>query len=126
MAAAQKVIVVLCMAGPRNPAAAATALVYAQTARALDAVVEVHLTGESVRLAFRGEAASLYSDSKREHSIQSFFERCHEMGIKLYVCGMAMQEHHHGEALIPEVQGVAGTTSVLGQMLHEGARVLTF
>lgn len=126
MSTSDKVIIVLSNAGPRNPGAAATALVYAQTARALDASVEVHLTGDSVRLAFEGVAAALFSDSRAEHSILSFLQRGHEMGVDLYVCGMAMREHHRGEPLIPELKGVAGTTTVLGRMLHDGARVLTF
>lgn len=121
-----RAVIVMWQADPGAPQKAAAPLVYALCARAMDMEVEVHLTSGAVRWAFEGIAEKAYSDAKREHSILSFIRRCHEMGVRIYTCGMAMSEHHHGEALIAEITGQAGATAVIAQMQRDDTRVLVF
>lgn len=119
-------VIVMWQADPSQPEKAAAPLVYASCARALDMEVEIHLTAQAVRWAFDGVAKAAYSDSKKEHSIFSYLQRCHEMGARIYVCGMAMAEHHRGEKIIDLITGQAGAATVIGQLQREDTRVLTF
>jgi predicted peroxiredoxin len=121
-----KVIIVMASGSPDQPAVAATAWVYAQTARALDLDVEVHLTGRAVLWAFDGVADQVFSDQAKQQSIRAFIVRCAQMGIRIYVCGMAMREYHQGQTLIAEITGQAGTTTVIGELLQDDRRVLVF
>lgn len=123
---ATRAVIVMWQADPDRPEKAAAPLVYALCARAMDMEVEVHLTSSAVRWAFEGVAANAYSDAKREHTILSFIERCHEMGVRIYACGMAMAEHHRGEALIAQLTGQAGATAVIAQMQRDDTRVMVF
>lgn len=122
----QKLLIVLANGSPKNPSPAATAFVYAQTARALDHEVEIHLTGEAVKLAFEGVAAGLITEEVSQTSLMVHIQRAHELGVKLYACGMALRTHHKGEALIGELTGQAGTTAVVGQLMLDQAKVITF
>lgn len=121
-----RAVIVLWQADPSAPEKAAAPFVYATCARALDMEVEVHLTAKAVSWAFEGVAARSYSDQRREHSILSFIRRCTEMGVKFYMCGMALNEHHRGEAIIPEITGQTGATAVMAQLQREDTRVLVF
>jgi predicted peroxiredoxin len=124
--AVTRAVIVMWQADPGAPEKAASPLVYALCARAMDMEVEVHLTSSAVRWAFQGVAAAAYSDAKREHTILSFIQRCHEMGVRIYACGMAMAEHHRGEPLIAELDGQAGATAVMAQMQRDDTRVMVF
>lgn len=126
MSAAPPLILVVVNASRTNPGPATTALVYAQTGRALDQAVEIHLTGESVTLAFEGVAAQIVTDPQTQTRLIDHIQRAHEMDVKIYACSMALRTHHLGEPLIAQLSGQAGTTAVIGRMLVEHARVLTF
>lgn len=121
-----RAVIVMWQADPSVPDKAAAPLIYAVCARALDMAVEIHLTSSAVRWAFEGVARNAFSDSRREHSILSHMQRAHEMGVKIYMCGMALAEHHRGEAIIQEVAGQTGATAVMGQLQREDTRVLVF
>jgi predicted peroxiredoxin len=121
-----RVVIVMWQADPSRPDKAAAPLIYAVCARALDMDVEIHLTSRAVQWAFEGVAQQAFSDAKREHSILSHIQRAHEMGVKIYMCGMAFMEHHQGEAIIREVTGQTGATAVMGQLQRDDTRVLVF
>ena len=121
-----RAVIVMWQADPSVPDKAAAPLIYAVCARALDMEVEIHLTSSAVRWAFEGVAQQAFSDAKREHSILSHIQRAHEMGVKIFMCGMAMAEHHRGEEIIPEITGQAGATAVMGQLQREDTRVMVF
>ncbi|MFZ4501754.1 MAG: DsrE family protein [Burkholderiaceae bacterium] len=121
-----RAVLVLWQADPRHPDKAAAPLVYALCARALDMEVEIHLTSSAVAWAFEGVAAAAYSDAKREQTILSYLQRCHELGVKIYMCGMALAEHHRGEPIIAEITGQTGATAVMAQLQREDTRVLIF
>lgn len=124
--AGSRVVIVMWQAGPEAPAKAAAPLVYALCAQALDCEVEIHLTSSAVRWAFEGVAAAAVSDQRGEQTILSYLQRCHAMGIKIYMCGMALAEHHQGEPIISEITGQTGATSVMAQLQRDDTRVLVF
>lgn len=124
--AVSRVVMVMWQADPSAPEKAAAPLVYALCARAIDMEVEIHLTSSAVRWAFEGVAAKATSDQRGEQTILAYLERCHEMGVKIYMCGMALAEHHRGEPIIAQVTGQTGATSVMAQLQREDTRVLVF
>ncbi|MBM3374550.1 MAG: hypothetical protein FJY35_00445 [Betaproteobacteria bacterium] len=119
-------LIVLAAGHDQQPELAATAFVYAQTARALEQSVEVHLTGRAVRLAFEGVADHLVTDPASDTRLLQHMQRAVQIGARIFVCSMAMASHHRGEPLLSIVSGRSGTTSVLGKMFAEDARVLVF
>lgn len=119
-------VLVLWQSDPDHPEKAAAPFVYALCARALDMEVEIHLTSSCVRWAFEGVANHAYTDQAKEQTILAYMRRCHEMGVKIYMCGMALTEHHRGEAIIAEVTGQTGATAVMAQLSREDTRVLVF
>ncbi len=121
-----RAVIVMWQADPSAPDKAAAPLVYALCARALEMEVEIHLTSSAVRWAFEGVAACAYSDHKREQTILEYIRRAAGLGVKFYMCGMALAEHHRGESIIPEVTGQTGATAVMAQMQREDTRVLIF
>lgn len=124
--AVTRVVLVMWQADPGAPEKSAAPFVYALCARALDLEVEIHLTSSAVRWAFEGVAASAVSDRRGEQTILGYIQRCHEMGVKIYMCGMALSEHHQGERIIPEITGQTGATAVMAQLQREDTRVLVF
>jgi predicted peroxiredoxin len=118
--------IVMGQADPTVPEKAAAPLVYALCARALDMEVEIHLTSTAVRWAFAGVAANAYSDQHHTQTILEYMRRAVGMGVKIYMCGMALTENHRGEAIIPEITGQTGATSVMAQMQRDDTRVLVF
>lgn len=121
-----RVVIVMWQADPSAPEKAAAPLVYALCARAIDMDVEIHLTSSAVRWAFDGVAAKATSDQRGEQTILAYLERCHEMGVKIYMCGMALAEHHRGESIIPQITGQTGATAVMAQLQRDDTRVLVF
>lgn len=124
--AVRKLVIVMWQADPSRPEKAAAPLIYAACARALDMDVEIHLTSSAVRWAFEGVAQAAYSDAKKEHTIYSHMARCHEMGVKIFVCGMALAENHRGEPFVDLITGQAGAATVIGELQQEDTRVLVF
>lgn len=124
--AVNRIVIVMWQADPDAPAKAAAPLVYALCARAMDMDVEIHLTSTAVRWAFEGVAANAYSDQKNSQTILEYMQRASAMGVKIYMCGMALTEHHRGEAIISEITGQTGATSVIGQLQRDDTRVLVF
>lgn len=124
--AVNRLVIVMWQADPGVPDKAAAPLVYALCARAMDMDVEIHLTSTAVRWAFEGVAAEAYSDQKKSQTILEYMQRASAMGVKIYMCGMALTEHHRGEAIIAEISGQTGATSVIGQVQRDDTRVLVF
>lgn len=124
----RRVVIVLWSCGPGRAdgaSLAAAPFVYALAARALELEVEMHFTGDTVRWLFEGTAAGAYTDRATTKTVLDFIREAHGAGVKMYACAMALAEHRHGEALLPEVAGVAGAATVVGAAA-EGARTLVF
>jgi len=126
MASVSRAVIVMWQADPSVPDKAAAPLVYALCARALDMEVEIHLTSSAVRWAFEGVASTAYSDRQKTQSILGYMQRAADLGVKIYMCGMALAEHHQGEPIIAEITGQTGATSVMAQMQRDDTRVLVF
>src|SRR5262245_30143493 len=113
---ATRVVIVVWSCGPDNPRGAmlaAAPFVYALSAHALDLEVKMHFTSTCVRWLFEGVAQGAYTDAGQTKTVLDFIREAHEAGIKLFACAMALGEHRRGEALIGEVESVAGATTVI-------------
>lgn len=121
-----RVTIIVWSAGPERPVLAAAPFVYALTARALDAEVEMHFTSTAVRWLLDGVAAKAYTDVGQTKTVADFIAEAKAAGVRLLACSMALAEHRRGEALIPECDGQAGAASVMGATLGDDNRTLVF
>lgn len=121
-----RVTIVVWSAGPDRPVLAAAPFVYALTARALDAEVEMHFTSTAVRWLLQGVAAEAYTDAARTKTVADFIAEAKAAGVRLLACSMALAEHQRGEALIPECDGHAGAAAVMAASLADDSRTLVF
>lgn len=121
-----RVTIVVWSAGPERPVLAAAPFVYALTARALDADVEMHFTSTAVRWLLQGVAAEAYTDAARTKTVADFIAEAKAAGVRLLACSMALAEHRRGEALIPECDGQAGAATVMTATLQPEGRTMVF
>jgi len=129
MPSAQRVVVIVWSCGPDDPRGAmlaAAPFVYALSARALDLEVEMHFTSSMVRWLFDGVAKDAYTDQGRSKTVFDFIREARDAGIKLLACAMALGEHRRGEALLREVEGVAGAAAVIAACAEPDTRTLVF
>ncbi len=120
-----RLIIVLWSAGPDRPVLAAAPFVYALAARALEVPVEMHFTSTAVRWLVRGVGDQAYTDAHRSKTVTDFIREVKAAGVHLYACSMAMNEHGHGEPLVPECDGYAGAATVVAATML-GAKSLVF
>jgi predicted peroxiredoxin len=111
-----------------RPDLAAAPFVYAAAAAALDAEVEIHFAGRSVRLLVAREAEHR-STSERDggRSLYAFMQDAAKGGARFLACSMAWAEYvREGEATIPEMAGHAGATAFVARSLDPEWRTLVF
>jgi len=123
---AEKLVIVMWSADPSAPDRAAAPFVYALAARALEIDVEMHFTAGAVCWLFEGVAAEAYTDAGRSKTVRDFIGEAAAAGVRLYACAMALNERRRGEALIPQVSGIAGAATVVGAAVEPGCRVMVF
>ncbi|MFZ5539435.1 MAG: DsrE family protein [Pseudomonadota bacterium] len=126
---ARRLVIVVWSCGPDRPSGAVLAaapFVYALAARALDQEVEMHFTSSAVRWLVAGQADTAYTDRARSKTVGDFIREAHAAGVKLYACAMARHEHARDEALIDEIEGVAGAATVVDAGTEPDARVMIF
>jgi hypothetical protein len=123
---AEKLVIVMWSADPSAPDRAAAPFVYALAARALEIDVEMHFTAGAVRWLFEGVAADAYTDQGRTKTVRDFIRESSAAGVRLYACAMALAERRRGEALIPEMTGIAGAATVVGASVEPNCRVMVF
>ncbi|MCS7100491.1 MAG: DsrE family protein [Burkholderiaceae bacterium] len=124
----RRFVIVLWSCGPDRPGGAqlaAAPFVYALAARALEGDVEMHFTGSAVRWLLAGEAERAYTDAAHTKTVRDFIREAHTAGVRLYACAMALAQHRRGEALLPEVAGLAGAATVI-DAAASGASTLVF
>lgn len=129
MSEARRLVIVVWSCGPDRPGGAmlaAAPFVYALAARALDQDVEMHFTSSAVRWLVADEADTAYTDRARSKTVRDFIREAHAAGVKLYACAMARHEHARDEALIDEIDGVAGAATVVDAAAEPDARVMIF
>lgn len=124
--AASRLVIVVWSAGPERPDLVAAPFVYALAARALEQDVEMHFTAAAVRWLFEGVAAAACTDRARSKTVYDFIVEAKQAGVKLYACAMALAEQRRGEALLGEIDGIAGAATVIGAGIEPGTRTMVF
>ena len=110
-----------------RPDLAAAPFVYAAAAAALDAEVEIHFAGRSVRLLIAHEAERCSSSERGGRSLYAFMQDAAHGGARFLACSMAWAEYvREGEATIPELSGHAGATAFVARSLDPAWRTLVF
>ncbi len=132
--AANTLVIMLAKGSETDHEAASLAFRYAETAAALDFLVEIHVVGKAISLFSKRIRDSSESNLRNhEHaqgkllSATQRLRRANELGVKLYVCSAAMAEANLGpEDLVEEVSGVRGAASLLSAAMAPNARLLSF
>jgi predicted peroxiredoxin len=110
-----------------RPDLAAAPFVYAAAAGALDAEVEIHFAGRSVRLLINGEAAGRSTSERGGRSLYAFMQDAAQGGARFLACSMAWAEYvPTGAQTIPEFSGQAGATAFVARSLDPDWRTLVF
>lgn len=110
-----------------RPDLAAAPFVYAAAATALDAEVEIHFAGRSVRLLVAGEAARRATAAPGGRNLYDFMQDAARGGARFLACSMAWREYvADGEATIAEFSGQAGATAFVARTLDAEWRTLVF
>lgn len=123
---AHRWVIVVWSAGPERPDLVAAPFVYALAARALEQDVEMHFTAAAVRWLLDGVAAGACTDRARSKTVYDFIVEAKAAGVRLYACAMALAEHRRGEAMLAEVDGIAGAATVIGAAIDAGTRTMVF
>lgn len=124
--APQRLVIVMWSCGPGRAELAAAPFVYALAARALEVEVEMHFTASSVRWLLAGVADAAFTDSLQTKTVLDFIREAKAAGVGLYACAMALEEQRRGEALLDEVDGIAGAATVIGAACEAHTRTLVF
>jgi predicted peroxiredoxin len=110
-----------------RPDLAAAPFVYAAAACALDAEVEVHFAGRSVRLLVDGAAEGRSTSDNGGRSLYAFMQDAAHGGARFLACSMAWHEYVIGsETTIPEFNGQTGATAFIARTLDPAWRTLVF
>jgi predicted peroxiredoxin len=110
-----------------RPDLAAAPFVYAAAASALDAEVEVHFAGRSVRLLIEGAAAAMSTSERGGRSLYAFMQDAAHGGARFLACSMAWREYvREGEPTIAEYVGQTGATAFVARSLDPDWRTLVF
>jgi predicted peroxiredoxin len=123
---ATRLVIVVWSAGPDRPDLVAAPFVYALAARALEQDVEMHFTAAAVHWLFDGVAAAACTDRARSKTVYDFIREAKSAGVKLYACAMALAERRRGEAILAEVDGIAGAATVIGAGIEPSTRTMVF
>lgn len=122
-----KLAILLWSVDLERPDLAAAPFVYAAAATALDAEVEVHFAGRSVRLLVADEAEHRSTAERGGRSLYAFMQDAAHGGARFLACSMAWAAYvRDGEATIPELSGHAGATAFVARTLDPEWRTLVF
>jgi predicted peroxiredoxin len=101
--------------------------VYAMTAAAMDVEVEMHFTGQSVRLLVDGVACNIPTANGPHNTLYDSMQQAAQLGVRFIACSMALQAHVGAhETRIAEFGGVAGAASLILRSLDPEWRLLQF
>lgn len=100
------------------PQLCATPFVHAAAAASLDAEVEVHFAGPTVRLLVAGVAENLRPWPRVDTSIYDMMRQAANLDVKFLACAMAMNALvGKDEKLIAEYSGTAGASAFVQRSL---------
>ncbi len=118
-----RLAILLWAANAEQPDLCAAPFVYAMAAAALDAEVEIHFAGKSVRLLEQGVAEQALTSGGK--SLQAFMQEAAALGVRFYACSMARAQFPPG--IVIEIEhGDAGATAFVGRTLDAEWRTLVF
>ena len=119
MSAGSEKLAILLWAAPLDqPELLRAPFVYAAAAAAMDAEVEMHFSGRTVRLLVTGEA---------EADIYEYMREVASGGVRFLGCSTALKRHvRPGEAMIAEYAGAAGAAAFAQRSLDPEWRTLVF
>jgi uncharacterized protein len=123
----KKLIVVLVNSDPANPEELGTPLVHAAVAAAMDYEVEVICAGTAGKLLKRGIAAGLTVKPGAAKTVYDFIREAHEHGARFYACPANLDLFDMtANDLIPECQGFIGAAALIGKLMEDDCRVLSY
>lgn len=123
----QKLAILLWGATIDRPQLCATPFVHAAAAASLDAEVEIHFAGPTVRLLVEGVAASLRPWPGMEASLYDMMRQAANLDVKFLACAMAMGALvTKDDKLIPEYSGTAGASAFAQRALDPDWATLTY
>ncbi len=122
-----KLAILLWSADLDRPDLAAAPFVYAAAACALDAEVEVHFAGRSVRMLIAGAAEGKSTSQNGGRSLYAFMQDAAQGGASFLACSMAWHEYvAAGETTIVEYAGQVGATAFVARSLDPEWQTLVF
>jgi predicted peroxiredoxin len=120
-----RLAILLWAASAEQPDLCAAPFVYAMAAAALDAEVEIHFAGKSVRLLEQGVAERALTSGGK--SLYAFMQEASKLGVRFFACSMARVQFLQGDAVrIEELTGDAGATAFIDRALDAEWRTLVF
>jgi uncharacterized protein len=123
----RKLAILLWAATPDRPERVAAPFVYAAAAAALDAEVEIHFGGKSVRLLVVGEAAKIRSAEWSDETVLALMQQAAANGARFFACSTAARAYvQPNEKFIAEHSGSAGATTFAQRALDPEWRTLVF
>lgn len=122
-----KLAILLWGATTDRPQLCATPFVHAAAAASLDAEVEIHFAGPTVRLLVAGVAKSLRPWPGVETSIHDMMRQAANLDVKFLACAMAMNALvGKDEQLIAEYSGTAGASAFAQRALDQAWATLVY
>lgn len=123
----RKLAILLWNATGDRPQLCATPFVHAAAAASLDAEVEIHFAGPTVRLLVDGVAARLRPWPEMEASLYDMMRQAANLDVKFLACAMAMGALvGKDEPLIAEYSGTAGASAFAQRALDPEWATLTY
>jgi predicted peroxiredoxin len=121
------VLILLWAATPDRPELLGAPFVYAATAAALDAEVEVHFTGAAVRLLVAGVAEQLQCEPWERPNLYACMRDAAAAGARFLACSTALKRYvRPGEPMLPEFAGAAGAATLMQRTLDPAWRTMVF
>lgn len=124
---AGRLLIVLVNTDPRNPEELGAPFYHAATAAAMDIEVDVVCTATAGRLMRRGVAEALHVKAGSGKSVHDWIRDAHELGARFWACPANLELFGMAESeLIPECSGLMGAATMLGIVMEDGTKVLTY
>ncbi len=124
---AKKLIVVMVNSDPGHPEELGTPLVQATVAAAMDYQVEIICAGTAGKLLKKGVAAGLTIKPGAAKTVYDFIREAHEHGVRFYACPANLDLFDMtADDLIPECQGFLGAAALVGKIMEDDCRVLSY
>jgi predicted peroxiredoxin len=122
-----KLAILLWATSSDAPHLCAAPFMYAASAAAMDAEVEIHFAGKSVELLVHGVASKICTSEEEVRPIYSFMQDAAGAGVKFFACSHSVAAHLRGQGdFIPEYSGIAGAASFVARVLDPDWTVLSF